>query len=87
MDAGFVGGSRSLREVIRRVHQKLKANGRIVVNAIMLETACAALDELKKLRFKEVDVAQVFVAKGKEVSAGTMMMARNPITIVSATKG
>ena len=28
----------------------------------------------------------VSVAKGKQINSGTMMMARNPITIVSATK-
>jgi len=86
VDAVFIGGSQSLREVIRTSHQKLKKNGRIVVNAILLETGYTALDEIRKLGFKEVDVIMVFVAKGKEVSAGTMMLARNPITIVSATK-
>jgi len=86
MDAVLIGGSQSLREVIRASHQKLKKNGRIVVNAILLETGCTALDEIKKLNFKEVDAITVFVAKGKEVSSGTMMLARNPITIISATK-
>ena len=52
----------------------------------MLETATTALDEIKKLGFVEVDVVEIFVAKGKTVSSGTMMYARNPITIVSATK-
>jgi cobalt-precorrin-6B (C15)-methyltransferase len=51
-----------------------------------LETGFTALDEIKKLNFKEVDAITVFVAKGKEVSSGTMMQARNPITIISATK-
>jgi len=86
VDAVLVGGSQSLREVIRASHQKLKKNGRIVVNAILLETGYTALDEIKKLDFKEVDVITVFVAKGKKVSSGTMMLARNPITIISATK-
>jgi cobalt-precorrin-6B (C15)-methyltransferase len=86
VDAVIVGGSHRLREVIQVAHQKLKANGRIVVNAILLETACAALDEMKSLGLKDVDVAEVLVAKGKEVRRGTMMVARNPITIVSATK-
>jgi len=86
MDAVLIGGSQSLREVIRASHQKLKKNGRIVVNAILLETGCTALDEIRKLNFKEVDAITVFVAKGKEVSSGTMMLARNPITIISATK-
>jgi cobalt-precorrin-6B (C15)-methyltransferase len=86
VDAVLVGGSQSLREVIRASHGKLKKNGRIVVNAILLETGYTALDEIKKLDFKEVDAITVFVAKGKKVSSGTMMLARNPITIISATK-
>jgi cobalt-precorrin-6B (C15)-methyltransferase len=85
-DAVLIGGSVSLREVLRASKDKLKANGRIVINAILLETACAAVEELKRLGFKDVDVAQVSVAKGKQINSGTMMMARNPITIVSATK-
>jgi len=86
VDAILIGGSASLREVIQAANQKLKKNGRIVVNAILLETAVKALDELKKLGFKDMDVAQLFVAKGRAVSSGTMMMARNPITVISATK-
>ena len=85
-DAVLIGGSVSLREVLRTSKDKLKANGRIVINAILLETAYTAVDELKKLGFKDVDVLQVSVAKGKQISSGTMMMARNPITIVSASK-
>ena len=85
-DAVLLGGSKSLRVVLQFVHQKLKKSGRVVVNAILLETAYAALDEIKKLGFKEVDVVTVFVAKGKTVSSGTMMLASNPITVISATK-
>jgi cobalt-precorrin-6B (C15)-methyltransferase len=86
VDAFIVGGSKSLREVIRGAHEKLKENGRIVINAILLETVFVALDEIKKGRFKEVDVTQVLVAKGKDIDHGTMMLARNPITIISATR-
>lgn len=86
IDAVIIGGSSSLREVIRASHQKLRENGRIVINAILLETGYKALDEIKKLNFKDVDVTLVFVAKGREVKSGTMMLARNPIMIISATK-
>lgn len=85
-DAFLIGGSQSLGQVIQAAHEKLKANGRIVINAILLETATSALEEVKKLGFKEIEVVEIFVAKGKAVGAGTMMLARNPITIVSATK-
>jgi cobalt-precorrin-6B (C15)-methyltransferase len=87
VDAVIIGGTASLREVIQVAYKKLKKNGRIVVNAILLETAVKALDEMKKSGFKDLDVAQLFVAKGREVPSGTMMLARNPITVISATKG
>jgi len=85
-DAILVGGSKNLRETIQAAPGILKEKGRIVVNAILLETATTALDELKKAGFREIDVTQVFVAKGKDIDHGTMMLARNPITIISATK-
>jgi cobalt-precorrin-6B (C15)-methyltransferase len=84
-DAIIIGGSSSLREVLRASKDKLKPNGRVVVNAILLETATTAIGELKRLGFADIDVTQLFVAKGKQVTSGTMMMARNPITIISAT--
>jgi cobalt-precorrin-6B (C15)-methyltransferase len=85
-DAVLIGGSGFLREVLLVSNAKLKQNGRVVINAILLETAYTAVNELKSLGFKDIDVTQVSVAKGKQINSGTMMMARNPITIVSATK-
>jgi cobalt-precorrin-6B (C15)-methyltransferase len=86
VEAVIIGGTASLNEVIEAAHKKLKKDGRLVVNAILLETAVKALTEIRKLGFKELDVAQLFVAKGRQVSSGTMMLARNPITVISATK-
>ncbi len=75
-----------MRAILQTAFFKLKPNGRVVINAILLETTTVALAELKALGFKDIDVAQISVAKGKQINSGTMMMARNPITIVSATK-
>jgi cobalt-precorrin-6B (C15)-methyltransferase len=80
------GGGASLRTILQIANNKLYSNGRIVVNAILLETATLAINELKSLGFKDIDVTNVSVAKGKQINSGTMMMARNPITIISATK-
>ena len=86
-DAVLIGGGGvSLRAIIQTANYKLKPNGRIVVNAILLETATTAISELKALGFKDIDIIHISVAKGKQINSGTMMMARNPITIVSATK-
>jgi cobalt-precorrin-6B (C15)-methyltransferase len=80
------GGGLSLRAIVQTAHYKLKPNGRVVINAILLETATTAIAELKALGFKDIDITHISVAKGKQINSGTMMMARNPITIVSATK-
>ena len=86
-DAVFIGGGGvSLRAIVQTAHYKLKPSGRIVVNAILLETATTAINELKTLGYKDIDITHISVAKGKQINSGTMMMARNPITIVSATK-
>jgi len=86
MDAVIVGGSASLKGILETSWKKLKEGGRIVVNAVMLETAYEALRELKRLKFGDIDIATIFVAKGRFVSDGVMMLARNPITVISATK-
>ncbi len=86
VDSVIIGGSSSLREVIRASYEKLKEDGRIVVNTVLLETSYTALNEIRKLNFKDIDVIQVFVAKGREIGTGMMMLARNPVTIISATK-
>jgi len=86
-DAFMIGGGGvSLRAILQTAFFKLKPNGRVVINAILLETATVAIAELKALGFKDIDIALISVAKGKQINSGTMMMARNPITVVSATK-
>jgi cobalt-precorrin-6B (C15)-methyltransferase len=86
-DAFMIGGGGvSLRAILQTAFFKLKPNGRVVINAILLETATIAIAELKALGFKDIDITHISVAKGKQINSGTMMMARNPITIVSATK-
>ncbi len=86
-DAIFIGGGGvSLRAIIQTAHYKLKPAGRIVINAILLETATTTIAELKALGYHDVEVVNISVAKGKQINGGTMMMARNPITVVSATK-
>lgn len=80
------GGGTALRTILQIATAKLKPTGRIVINAILLETATVAIAELRGLGLRDVDVTHISVAKGKQISSGTMMMARNPITIVSATK-
>ena len=87
VDAILIGsGGEDLRSIIELSYKKLKDGGRIVINCILVETTYTALNELDRLKFKGIEIVQVTIAKGRRVPSGTMMIARNPITIVSGVK-
>jgi cobalt-precorrin-6B (C15)-methyltransferase len=86
-DAIFVGGTgKDTAEIVELCQNKLKAGGRIVIGTILIETLYAVLQILDKLQFDSVDITQVTISKSRKTSTGTMMLARNPVTIISATK-
>ena len=86
-DAIFVGGTgKDTAEIVELCQDKLKAGGRIVIGTILIETLYAVLQILEKLQFNSVDITQVTISKSRKTSTGTMMLARNPVTIISATK-
>lgn len=86
-DAIFIGGTGGdTKEILKLCESKLKTGGRIVIGTILIETLFAVLDIIEKLKFSEVDVTQITVSKSRKTSTGTMMLARNPVTIISATK-
>ena len=55
---------------------------RFVITAISLENAMAALDSLKGVGI-DGDIVQVAVSKGKKIADLHMLMAQNPIFIIS----
>ncbi len=86
-DAIFVGGTgKDTAEIVELCQGKLKSGGRIVIGTILIETLYAVLQILEKLQFNSVDITQVTISKSRKTSTGTMMLARNPVTIISATK-
>lgn len=86
-DAIFIGGTGGdTRDIVKLSEDKLKSGGRIVIAIILIETFFAVLDVIEKLKFTSVDVTQITVSKSRKTSTGTMMLARNPVTIISATK-
>lgn len=87
VDTIFIGGSGGdTRDILKLCEGKLKSGGRIVIGTILVETLFAVLDVIGKLKFSDVDVTQITVSKSRKTSMGTMMLARNPVTIISATK-
>ena len=86
-DAIFVGGTGGdTKEIVEISQSKLKSGGRIVIGIILIETLYSVLQILDKLQFESVDITQVTISKSRKTSTGTMMLARNPVTIISATK-
>ena len=86
-DTIFIGGTGGdTKEIVELSENKLRSGGRIVIGIILIETFYSVLQVLKKLRFEAIDITQITVSKSRKTTAGTMMLARNPVTIISATK-
>ncbi len=86
-DAIFVGGTGGdTKDIVSMCNDKLKPGARIVIGVILIETLYAVLDVIYKLGLSDIDITQVTISKSKKTSTGTMMLARNPVTIISATK-
>ena len=86
-DAIFVGGTGGdTKEIVELSEKKLKTGGRIVIGIILIETLYSVLQVMEKLQFEAVDITQVTISKSRKTTTGTMMLARNPVTIISATK-
>ena len=86
-DAIFIGGTGGdTADIVKLCEGKLRQGGRIVIGTILIETLYAILKTIEKLRFSSVDITQVTISKSRKTSTGTMMIARNPVTIISATK-
>ena len=75
-----------MAQIIRLSSKKLKDRGHIVINCILLETTYTAIKELERMKFENIEAVQVTIAKGRRVPQGTMMISRNPITIISAVR-
>jgi cobalt-precorrin-6B (C15)-methyltransferase len=87
VDAVIIGGSsRETAKIIRLGIDRLKNGGRIVIDTILIETLYCALSTFDETKLCEVDVTQATIAKARKTTTGTMMVARNPITILSAKK-
>ena len=86
-DAIFIGGTGGdTKEIVELCENKLKSGGRIVIGIILIETLYSVLKTIENLKFDSVDITQITIGKSRKTSTGTMMLARNPVTIISSTK-
>jgi hypothetical protein len=57
-----------------------------VLNFIVLENVFKTMEYLKKLNFRDTDICQVIVSKNRKIKDFNMMMAENPIYVITARK-
>jgi cobalt-precorrin-6B (C15)-methyltransferase len=87
VDAIAIGGTLGeTEEIIKLSLQRLKSGGRIVIDTILIETLFKTLAALKQHDLIDMEITQATICKSRSVSTGTMLLARNPVTIISATK-
>ena len=86
-DAIFVGGTgKDTAKIVGMCLDKLKPGGRIVIGMIQIETIFSVLSFVEEQGLESVDITQITISKSRKTSTGTMMLARNPVTVLSATK-
>ena len=86
-DAIFIGGTGGdTKDIVELCETKLKSGGRIVIGVILIETLYAVLQVIENLKFNSIDITQITIGKSRKTSTGTMMLSRNPVTVISATK-
>lgn len=84
LDGVFIGGSGgNIEKLIEKYGNILKTKGKMVLNFITLDNVYKALEKLKQLGYK-IECSQVAISKTKGQSL--MLIANNPIFIVSGEK-
>ncbi|MGG7212625.1 precorrin-6Y C5,15-methyltransferase (decarboxylating) subunit CbiT [Clostridium nigeriense] len=84
-DSIFIGGSGGdLELLIEKSDLLLKNKGTLVMNFITLNNAYKGIEKIKSLKYK-TEILSVNISKSKENSY--MMIANNPIYIISCYKG
>ena len=86
LDAAIIGGSGGrLNAILDIIFDKLKTGGRLVLNAITMQTATTAIEYLRT-RGLPYDAFQVQITRLERVGRYDMAKALNPVWIIAATK-
>ncbi len=82
-DAAFIGGSGgALNEILERLLQ-MNPFVRIVISAVTLETLAQATEAFSRLSIVEPEIVQISVSRAKQMGGHHLMMAQNPVFILS----
>lgn len=87
LDAVFIGGSGGeLSFILKSCREHLKADGRLVINAVVIENLNSALNLLDEHGYRDVNFIQVAVSRGRKLGKGHALEALNPVFIIRGTK-
>lgn len=85
-DCVFIGGSGgNLQTMLDTIYCK-NDNARIVVNAITIETLAEVVEYYKAKEAYAMEVVNVFAARSKKLGSYNLMMAQNPVYVITVTK-
>lgn len=86
-DVIFIGGSGGyLREILNLSTSLLKANGRLIITAVTIETLYDALHIMQGKPEFAVEAFGMQVTRIKQIKTSNMLQALNPIYIITCTK-
>ena len=86
LDAAIIGGSGgNLEKILDILYTKLKIGGRIVINAITIQTTAASIAYFRAHNIK-YDAFQAQITRLKKIRAYDMNQVLNPVWIVTAEK-
>ncbi|MFW5976740.1 MAG: precorrin-6Y C5,15-methyltransferase (decarboxylating) subunit CbiT [Bacillota bacterium] len=85
-DRIIIGGSGGkLKPILNQIDKKLATDGRIVINAVTLDTLVEIYDLFNKLDY-DFDICNIAVTRGKDIAGYKMLKALNPVYIISGEK-
>ncbi|MBR4903717.1 MAG: precorrin-6Y C5,15-methyltransferase (decarboxylating) subunit CbiT [Selenomonadaceae bacterium] len=86
LDAAIIGGSGGrLEKILDILYTKLKIGGRMVLNAITIQTLAIALEYFRTHGIN-YEAVQIQITRLKKVGAYDMNLALNPVWIITAKK-
>lgn len=87
-DVVIIGGSGgALAGILDFCGGKLSGGGKIIINAVTLETLCTARDYFARQQAYTVEYICLSVAKALPAGASHIFRAHNPVYIITAVKG
>lgn len=87
LDVAFIGGSGGrLAAIFAVCYDLLRPGGRLVVNAVTVETLAAAVALLRQHDLAAREAVGVQVTRVREIAKSHLLQAQNPVYIISGVK-